>query len=136
MKVGGKVATEQPAQGESQSNGVIEEAGKTVREFVRLLKDVLESNMQTKIGTREPIMQWAVRWAAMLVSRYLVGKDGRTAQERKRGRTCKIPLAEFGEVVWYRPIDKNRDKKQDRDQMGKRNMAGNLQRIQRDINWH
>ena len=108
MKVGGKVAIEQPAQGGSQSNGTIEEAGKTIREFVRLLKDVLESNMQTKFGTREPIMQWAVRWSAMLVSRYLVGKDGRTAQERKRGRTCKIPLAEFGELVWYRPIDKTK----------------------------
>ena len=77
---------EQPAQGESQSNGTVEEAGKTVREFVRPLKDVVESNLQVKIGTREPILQWAVRWAAMIVTRYLVGKDGKTAQERKRGR--------------------------------------------------
>ena len=62
------------------------------------------------IGTREPILQWAVRWAAMLVTRYLVGKDGRTAQERKRGRQCKTPLAEFGEMVWYKPFGKNKDK--------------------------
>ena len=96
---------EQPAQGESQSNGTVEEAGKTVREFVRLLKDVLESNLQVKIGTREPMLQWVVKWAAMLVTRYLVGKDGRTAQERKRGRACQAPLAEFGEAVWYRAID-------------------------------
>ena len=73
-KVGGRIVLEQPAQGESQSDGTVEEAGKTVREFVRLLQDVLESNLQIKIGTREPIMQWTVRWAAMLVTRYLVGK--------------------------------------------------------------
>ena len=53
-KIGGRVVLEQPAQGESQSNGTVEEAGKTIREFVRLLKDVLESNLQSKIGTREP----------------------------------------------------------------------------------
>ena len=70
----------------------------------------MESNLQIKIGTREPILQWAVRWAAMLVTRYLVGKDGRTAQERKRGRPCKSPLAEFGETVWYKPFDKNKDR--------------------------
>ena len=29
--VGGKVVVESPAQGESQSNGLVEEAGKTVR---------------------------------------------------------------------------------------------------------
>ena len=30
-QIGGKVVTESPAQGESQSNGLVEEAGKTVR---------------------------------------------------------------------------------------------------------
>ena len=53
-KMGGRIVMEQPAQGESQSNGTVEEAGKIVREFVRLVKDVLESNLQVKIGTREP----------------------------------------------------------------------------------
>ena len=53
---------------------------------------------------------WAIRWAAMVTSRYLVGKDGRTAQERKRGRRCRTPVASFGEVVWYKSMDKARDK--------------------------
>ena len=34
---GGIVVQEGPAVGESQSNGRVEEAGKTVREFVRVL---------------------------------------------------------------------------------------------------
>ena len=45
-----------------------------------------------------------VRWAAMTCSRYLVGKDGRTGFERRRGRTCRIPVVPFGECVWYRQI--------------------------------
>ena len=102
---GGKVVMENPAQGESQSNGTVEEAGKTVREFVRVFKDHLESKIRTKLSGKDPIMLWAIRWAAMVTSRYLVGKDGRTPQERTRGRRCKEPTASFGELVWYRPIE-------------------------------
>ena len=82
---GGIVVQEGPAAGESQSNGLVEEAGKTV-EFVRVL------------------IQWMIRWAAMMVSRYMVGKDGRTSYERRRGRACRAPVATFGENVWYKQI--------------------------------
>ena len=51
-----------------------------------------------------------VRWAAMVASRYLVGKDGRTTYERKRGRRCRVPLATFGERVLYRPLDHAKDR--------------------------
>ena len=37
-QLGGEVIPEQPAKGESQSNGAVEEAGKTVREFTRVLR--------------------------------------------------------------------------------------------------
>ena len=40
---------ESPAKGESQSNGAVEEAGKTVREFARLFKDVVETNMHRRV---------------------------------------------------------------------------------------
>ena len=36
---GGKVVLEDPSRGESQSNGTVEEAGKTVREFVRVPRE-------------------------------------------------------------------------------------------------
>ena len=96
--------------GESQSNGAIEEAGKTVREFARLFKDVIETNVKRRIDANDPIMLWLVRWAAVVAYRYLVGKDGRTAYERKRGRRCKMPLAIFGEKVLYKPLDHQKDK--------------------------
>ena len=34
-------------------------------------------------------------------TRYHVGKDGRTAYERWKGRKFKRDVAEFGECVWY-----------------------------------
>ena len=77
---------------------------------MRVFKDHLESKIRTKLSGKDPIMLWAIRWAAMVTSRYLVGKDGRTPQERKRGRRCKEPTASFGELVWYRPIETYKDR--------------------------
>ena len=39
---GGSVTREQPPKGESQSNGIVEEAGKTIRDMARVLKAQLE----------------------------------------------------------------------------------------------
>ena len=44
----------------------------------------------------------------MLTSRYLVGTDGMTANECRRGRRCRLPLAQFGETVWYRKYEKHK----------------------------
>ena len=40
--VGGRVVPEDTPRGESQSNGTVEEAGKTVREYTRVLKEQVE----------------------------------------------------------------------------------------------
>ena len=102
--LGGRVILEGPPKGESQSNGRIEEAGKTVRGFARVLKYQLEDKIGGPLDSGAPIMQWLVRWAAMLPSRFLVGKDQKTAYERRRGRKCKIPVEMFGEKVWYKEL--------------------------------
>ena len=81
-----------------------------MREFARLFKDVVETNIRRKLNNKEPLMSWMVRWAAMVASRYLVGKDGKTAYERRRGRKCKTPIAVFGEKVWFKPMDKYKDR--------------------------
>ena len=46
---GGRVIPEAPAKGESQSNGIVEEAGKTVREYTRVLKDQIEVKANIKL---------------------------------------------------------------------------------------
>ena len=81
-----------------------------MREFARLLKDVIESNINERVDLKENIILWMVRWAATVASIYLVGKDGRTAYERKRGRRCRVPIAIFGEQVFYKPLDHSKDR--------------------------
>ena len=101
---GGIVIPEQPAKNESQSNGVVEESVKTVRGYARVLKDQIEYNIGGALNSGAPIMLWLIRWAAMLPSRYLKGKDGCTPYERRRGRKCEVPVVPFGETVWYKRI--------------------------------
>ena len=108
---GGVIIPESPAVNESQSNGTAEEAGKTVREFVRVLKDQIEYHTKEDIGSMDVVVLWMVRWAAMLVSRFLKSKDGKTPYESRRGRKCEILVVPFGEVVWYKRIREGKDRK-------------------------
>ena len=74
---GGRVTPEMPPVGEHQSNGVVEEAGRTIRDQARVLKVQLQANIGREVGVDEPIMPWLIRWVAMPMSRFQVGRDGR-----------------------------------------------------------
>ena len=89
-------------------NGAIEEAGRAVRDMAKVLKDAIETNIKNKLKVEQPIMPWMIRWAAMLISRFKVDIDGKTGFEKRRGRRCAIPLAIFGEAVWYKQIDREK----------------------------
>ena len=102
--LGGRVIPEHPPKGESQSNGRPEEVGRTMRGFARVLKAQLEDSAKIDIGCEDAIAVWLVRWSAMLPSRFLIGKDGKTPFERRRGRQCQIAIERFGEKVWYKDL--------------------------------
>ena len=42
-----------------------------------------------------------MRWAAELLSKYVIGDDGKTPYERVYKEDCRTPLAPFGEIVMY-----------------------------------
>ena len=108
---GGKIIPEQPPPGESQSNGKVEEAGKTIRGYIRVFKDAMERRSGETIGTGDIILQWLVRWAAMLYSRFRRGADGKTAYQRMKGKHCKQEVVPFGESIYYKRLNEdNRDK--------------------------
>ena len=49
-----------------------------------------------------PCNQPLLRWAAMTLSRFGKGKDGKTPYERQKGRKCDLEVVPFGEIVQYR----------------------------------
>ena len=42
-----------------------------------------------------------IRHAGDTISRFAIGKDGRTPMERLKGQRCRKPQIEFGECVMY-----------------------------------
>ena len=70
--------------GESQSNGKVEEAGKTVRSMAKVFKDMIEERIGGELASDSKIIHWLVRWVAMLYSRYKIGTDGKTAYEHQK----------------------------------------------------
>ena len=92
---GGRHIVEQSPVGSSACNGLVERAILSVEQQ--------EGRCGVKVGARHSVVPWLVEYAAVLLNRVEVGKDGKTAFER-----CKVPRArtlgiEFGEgVLWKR----------------------------------
>ena len=54
-------------------------------------------------------MTWLIEYVSLLLNRYEVGRDGRTAHERNKNKSSKLMSLEFGECVMWRrrPVDSN-----------------------------
>ena len=87
--------------GESECNGRVENAIRRIQEKVRALRHHVEYQIKSQICVEAPVMSWLVRWAAELLSKYVVGEDGKTFYERIRQEDCVTPLVPFGEMVMY-----------------------------------
>ena len=88
----------------SGSNGVVERAIKEVENQIRTMKSALDRHVGCDVRASSNILPWMVEYASVLINRYLVGQDGRTAHERSRGKSSKMLGFEFGEVVQFRRI--------------------------------
>ena len=111
MYHGGIIIPEVPARGESQSNGCCEQAAQVVAEFIRVLKEQVEQKAKVKLNLENNMCHWMVRWAATMCSKYMVGKDGKTPHERRKGKKCNLVVVPFGERVLYRQIREGKDRR-------------------------
>ena len=108
---GGQVTPEDTPPGEKECNGTVEEAGKTIRGIAKTFKEMIEEKIGAEIPVEGVIMQWLIRWAAMLHSRFKIGEDGKTAYERQKGRKCNEEVIPFGETVMYKRLKGSGEKK-------------------------
>ena len=100
---GGRLAVEMSPVGQSQSNGIAERAIQSVVGQARVMKNALEARLGVRLPAKHPVMPWLFEWSALVLNRYEVGKDGRTAYERCKGKKAKTMGIEFGEsVLWKR----------------------------------
>ena len=101
---GVEVVMEESKTGDHPSNGSCESAVRETKRQVKAMKSSLEERLTSKIADRHPVLSWISRHANFLLSRFRVGRDGRTPYERSRGRRWKRPSIVFGERVWFQPL--------------------------------
>ena len=88
--------------GSSQSNGSIENAVADIEAQIRVGRLALEQNYGVKIPVNHPVVQWLVTYAGFALRCYSVGRDGKTAYQRIRGKRFDRELVEFGERVHFK----------------------------------
>ena len=89
--------------GSSASNGVVERAIQSVEAQMRVMRSALESRCGVKIPAASSLWAWMAEYAAVMLNRMEVGRDGKTAYERTKGKPAKHYGFEFGErVLWRR----------------------------------
>ena len=98
----GDVVQETSAEGDPQSNGAAESSVNVVKGHVRLIKLAVES--ASGVPADHDLLTWLVSYATSMHLRFLVGRDGKTAHERKVGRRRVPSLAQFGKRQWWMPL--------------------------------
>ena len=107
------ITDDHPAEGEHSENSIVEKAVDTCKGMVRTLKDSLERHLDRVINPKEPIMKWMVEHVGYLISRFTVGKDGKTPYDRWKGKRSTRPTCEFGEKILYMPLRSSKGAKED-----------------------
>ena len=92
-----------PAAYEHESNGIIENGNKVGKGLMRVLLLALEARVNGRIPCTHPVFAWLAEHAADVMTKYLAGKDGKSAYERLFGKTVREEALEFGEGLWRRP---------------------------------
>ena len=74
----------------------------SVQGVVRTLRSALEWRWGVKLEVNHLVWPWLVEYASFLLTRFEVGKDGKTSYERAKGKTAKVQGMEFGEGAWWK----------------------------------
>ena len=88
----------------SGSSWVTERGIKEVQGQLGAMKSALDAGVGVDIRGTSNMLPWMIEYASVLINRYLVGKDGKTAYERLRVKKSKMLVFEFGESVHFRRI--------------------------------
>ena len=90
---------------ESQSNGGVENGVKMFKGVLRVHLSALEAKIDGHLPTDHPVMTWLVQFVGDVITKHLVGADGKTPYERlhriKPAYDCGYEFG--GKVQWRAP---------------------------------
>ena len=98
----GRTIREESPVKSSGSNGVVERGIQVLEGQVRVMLLALEERIGFKVDPKWPVVSFIPEYAAYLINRLEVGKDGKTAYERCKGKKATVLGIEFGEKLLYK----------------------------------
>jgi len=98
------IIEEAPVEAHGKSNGEAERAVQMVQGMARTLKEYVEYYSEVELKADHPALPWMVEHAATVLTLFHKGapKDGMTTYQRLKGKSWKIPLPAWGELVEFR----------------------------------
>ena len=90
--------------GDSQSNGFVERANRSVEDMIRTHKLALEEKIGEVLKVDTAAMAWLVEHCADILNKCQQGKDGRTPYERLRGKQLSGSMLGFGSQVMLKVL--------------------------------
>jgi hypothetical protein len=99
---GCRTIVEESPVGSSGSNGIVERAVQTVEGQIRVMKLALEDRIGKTVDAEANIVTFMAEYASYMLNRLEVGKDGKTAYERTKGKAATVLGVEFGEKLLWR----------------------------------
>ena len=96
----------------SKSNGRMENAVRRWQGQLRTIKHFVESRLKCKIPADSALCSWLIPFCVEIMSKFVVGEDGRTGYERLTRHRCNHFIIGFGETVYFKlePEKNNRYK--------------------------
>ena len=85
--------------GNSKSNGISETAIQSVQGMIRTIRSAIEENWEVTIDVAHSVWPWIAEQAGFFLTRFEVGRDGKTAHERLKGESAKVQGMSFAEGV-------------------------------------
>ena len=98
----GKTIPEHSPVGSSGSNGVVERGIQSIEEMLRVMRSALEERLGVALDVTSSVWPWMTELAALTLNRLEVGRDGKTAYERVKGKAARFQGFEFCEKVLWR----------------------------------
>ena len=86
----------------------MERAAQSVEGQIRVVLMALEENIGRQIDPEEAVVTFIPEYWAYVLNRLEVGKDGKTAYERTRGKKATVVGLEFGEKILWRKKKANK----------------------------
>ena len=97
--VGVEVIPQGPFESDRMANGRGEMAVRGVKRQCRTLRFSAELHTGVRIEEDSPLLSWLPRFAAQVMYKMRIGKDGKTSELRRNGRRWRKPMAQFREKV-------------------------------------